>query len=113
MIRRIAIVGHLTPNASGTDYVNKDGYYVEYATGIIREMENGLDAIIPGEVVEWTVLSYIRDAVQLGKIKAMFNTGHFSLEELGMKYAAEWIAELVENKVATYYVSSGDIYQFE
>lgn len=54
-------------------------------------MENGIDAIIPGEIIEWTVLSYIRDAVQLGKNKAVFNIGHFNLEELGMKYAARFV----------------------
>ena len=44
-------------------------------------------------------MSYIRDAVQLGKVKAAFNVGHFNLEELGMKYAADWIPEVIGNAV--------------
>ena len=50
---------------------------------MIRIMEEeDVDAIIPGETIDWTVMSYIRDAVQLGKVKAAFNVGHFNLEEV-------------------------------
>lgn len=74
--------------------------------------EQGVDAIIPGEVIDWTVMSYIRDAVQLGKAKAAFNIGHFNMEELGMKYAVDWILELLDNEIPVHYVPSEDIYQF-
>ena len=81
---------------------------------LIRIMEEeDVDAIIPGETIDWTVMSYIRDAVQLGKVKAAFNVGHFNLEELGMKYAADWIPEVIGNAVPVHYVPSGDIYKFE
>lgn len=33
--------------------------------------------------------------VTLDEDKVCFNVGHFNLEELGMKYAAEWIKDLV------------------
>ena len=75
--------------------------------------ENVVDAIIPGEVIDWTLLSYVRDALQLGKNKSIFNIGHFSLEELGMKYAAEWIKELVQDEIPVRYIPSGDLYQFD
>ena len=88
-IRKVALVGHLFP-MSGSEPVTVNGYCPEYSTDIIKDMEEkGVDAIIPGEVIDWTVMSYIRDAVQLGKVKAAFNVGHFNLEELGMKYAAD------------------------
>ena len=86
------MVGHLFPN--------------------ILEEEN-VDAIVPGEVIDWTVMSYIRDAVQLGKTKAAFCVGHFNLEELGMKYAADWIPEVIDHVIPVHYVPSGDIYKFE
>ncbi|MCO7109080.1 hypothetical protein NIA69_07720 [Gemmiger formicilis] len=40
---------------------------------MINAMEQGLDAIIPGEVIEWTVLSYVRDALALGR-KKLYST---------------------------------------
>ena len=76
------------------------------------EREDGPDVIIPGEMIEWNVVSYIRDAVQLGRNKACFSVGHFNLEELGMRYAADWIREITEGKVPVRYVPSGDMYHF-
>ncbi|MDY3919246.1 MAG: Nif3-like dinuclear metal center hexameric protein [Candidatus Limivivens sp.] len=111
-ISRVGIVGHLCPNAFGTDHVDENGYFVEYATEVTRALEQELDAIIPGEIIEWTTLSYLRDAIQLGKNKAMFNIGHFSMEELGMRYAQDWITELTEGQVPVTYVPSGDMYQY-
>ena len=111
-IRKVALVGHLFP-MSGSEPVTVNGYCPEYSTDIIKDMEEkGVDAIIPGEVIDWTVMSYIRDAVQLGKVKAAFNVGHFNLEELGMKYAADWIPELIGNEIPVHYVPTGDIYHF-
>lgn len=111
-IRKIALVGHLSVNAFGTDYEDENGYYHEYATEVIRLMECGVDAIIPGEVIDWTAVSYIRDAYQLGVNKSIFNVGHFNWEEPGMWYAKEWIEKLTENKVPVTFVPAGDIYKF-
>lgn len=90
-IRKVAIVGHLFPGF-GTQSETR-----EYGTDLINAMEQGLDAIIPGEVIEWTVLSYVRDALALGRKKAVFNIGHFNMEELGMRYAQDWIGDLVDH----------------
>lgn len=111
-IRKVALVGHLCLNAFGTDYEDENGYYHEYATDVIKLMESGVDAIIPGEVIDWTAISYIRDAVMLGKNKAVFNVGHYNWEEPGMKYAAEWIGELIEHTLPVTFVPAGDIYDF-
>lgn len=113
-IRKVAVVGHLLPNIFEHQPTTGNDFCPEYATEVIRIMEEeGVDAIIPGEVIDWTVMSYIRDAVQLGKSKAAFNIGHFNLEELGMKYAADWIPEVINYAVPVHYVPSKDIYQFE
>ena len=113
IIKRVAIVGHLLPDIFGSRQTSKDIFVPEYSTEVIRILEKeNIDAIIPGEVVDWTVISYIRDAVQLGKIKAIFNVGHFNIEELGMKYAAEWISDLINNKISVKYIPTGDIYSF-
>ena len=79
-IRKVAIVGHLFPGFGAQTETT------EYGTDLINAMEQGLDAIIPGEIIEWTVVSYVRDALALGRNKAIFNIGHFNMEELGMRY---------------------------
>jgi len=112
-IKRVAIVGHLFPNCFGPDEFDSEGYWREYATDIMAIMEEGVDAIIPGEVVDWTVLSYVRDAVMLGKTKAVLNIGHFAMEELGMKYSADYIKELVKGEIPVSYIPSGDIYRYD
>ncbi len=112
MISKIAIVGHLCPGLFG-ETIETEEYYTDYSTEIIRAMEvNGLQAIIPGEVIEWNVLSYIRDAVSQGRKAACFNVGHFSFEQLGMKYAAEWIEEITHGEVPVKYFDAGDIWRF-
>lgn len=113
-IRRAAIVAHLFPGAVGPEREDENGLYSDYSTELIRAMERkgGPDAIIPGEMIEWNVVSYIRDAIQLGRNKACFNVGHFNLEELGMRYAADWIGEITKGAVPVSYIPSDDMYHF-
>lgn len=111
-IRRIALVGHLFTNAHGMDHEDENGYYHEYSTEVIRMMENGVDAVIPGEVVDWSTVSYIRDAYMLGKNKTIFNVGHYNWEQPGMWYAQHWIQELVGKELPVVFIPAGDIYQF-
>lgn len=112
-ISRVAIVAHLYPNSFEEDRIEADGTYHDYAMTVMELMENNnVDVILPGEIIEWTVLSYIRDAVQLGKTKALINLGHFNWEELGMKEAANWLRDITDNAVPVHYVPSGDPYNF-
>ena len=107
-ISTVAFVGHLFPMT----YKQKDGKEVEYSVKVIETLEKKADVILPGEVIDWTTLSYVRDAVDLGLNKAVINIGHFNWEELGMKYMKDWLSELVENKVNVEYVPSEDMYRF-
>ena len=109
-VSSLAMVGHLYPMPSRK--TRKDGTPAEYSVGIIETLEKGVDVIMPGEVIDWTVLSYVRDAVQLGRHKGVINVGHFNWEELGMKYAADWVKDLVEGQVPVTYVPSEDMYHF-
>ena len=63
----------------------KDGSWTEYSVRVIETLEKKADVILPGEVIDWTTLSYVRDAMDLGMNKAVINIGHFNWEELGMK----------------------------
>ncbi len=108
VVNRVALVGHLMPGY----YKRKDGSEVEYSVRVIKTMEEEADLIIPGEVIDWTVLSYIRDACQLGKKKAAICIGHYNWEELGMRYMKDWLSELLEDELTVTYVPSEDLYQY-
>ena len=80
------------------------------ATSILKE--DGVDLLIPGEMIDWTAANFARDAAQLGKNKAILHLGHFNSEELGMKYAANWVVDLTDHKVPVTFVPSADIYHY-
>ena len=112
-IRRVAIVAHLYPGAFGKEKF-ENGIYSDYSTALIRLIEeHGVQAIIPGEIIEWNVLSYIADAAMLGKDVACLNIGHFNFEELGAKYAADWICELCNQKIPVHYVHTGELWSHQ
>ena len=70
------------------------------------------DAIIPLEMIDWTLPAYIRDSCQMGVPKIMYNIGHFNLEELGMRYMAKWLPDVIEKEVPVTYIQSGDSFDF-
>lgn len=112
-IRRVAIVGHLIPGF-GKDGFDEQGVYHEYGLEVIKGMEEaGIDCVIPGEVIEWTTLAYIKDAVTLGfKAKACINIGHFSMEELGAAYCRDWLEEITGGRVPVTYIPGVDTFRF-
>jgi putative NIF3 family GTP cyclohydrolase 1 type 2 len=54
-----------------------------------------LDVMVCGEILEWTLCAYVRDAAQLGLNKSMIILGHNRTEEVGMKYLPEWLETLM------------------
>ena len=110
-VKKILIVGHLYPMMGPMTPKRADGKPKEYSVQIIGDMEEGVDLILPGETIDWTVLSYIRDANELGHKKAMISLGHFNWEALGMKYAKDWLEELVPGIPVTY-VEAGDMFNY-
>ena len=112
-IRRVAIVGHLIPGFT-QDGFDGNGVYHEYGLDVIRAMEEaGIECVIPGEVIEWTTLAYIKDAAALGfHSKAVINIGHFSMEELGAAYCRDWLEEITEHQVPVTYIPGVDTFQF-
>jgi len=111
-IGKLALAAHLYP-MGGADRRNRAGFPKEYSVELIRYFEEeGVDAILPGETIDWTLLSYVRDAVQLGQKKAIIQLGHFNWEELGMRYAAQWLPPLLDGKTAVTYVPSEDMYSY-
>ena len=109
-VSKLAIVGHLYPMPVPG---GKPEDFREYSVQIIRYFEEQhVDAILPGETIDWTVLSYVRDAVQLGENKAVITLGHYNWEELGMRFTQTWLQELVGDALNVTYVPSGDMYRY-
>ena len=57
--------------------------------------DKNLDVLVCGEILEWTLCAYVRDAAQFGLNKALIIIGHNRSEEVGMKYLTEWLAPLL------------------
>lgn len=115
MIRKLAIVGHLNtrPEPGAGAEVNHHGDLKEYSVEIMRYYEEqGIDLVLPGETIDWTLPAYVRDAVQLGQNKALITLGHFNWEELGMRYTADWLPEVTGGKLPVCYIPSEDMYHY-
>ena len=68
--------------------------------------------LIPGELIDWTTASGVRDAGQLGLNKAIMEVGHFNSEELGMKYFARLLKQKVPMDLPVVFVPAADMYQY-
>lgn len=95
-VSRVAMVGHIIGQQ-------------EEVTRRIRQ-EN-IDVAIALESLDWTTNSYIRDAGQLGMAKALILGGHMNTEELGMKWAVNWVRKLVP-ELSVQFIVSADLYQY-
>lgn len=100
LVSRIAFCGHIFP--SWNDEERKPTQ--------LLSLED-VDVLIPGEIIDWTVVPYVRDAAQLGMNKALIQVGHFNLEEPGMRYMAEKLSGLIPG-LPVHYVPAGDPYFF-
>lgn len=97
IVRKAALGAHLFPGSQH----------------IITELEkNEIDLFIPLEMIDWELPAYFKDAGQLGLNKACLQIGHFNGEELGMKYAVNWLKELVEGEIPVVYCCNEDMYDY-
>ncbi|KXG10841.1 hypothetical protein AT864_01432 [Anoxybacillus sp. P3H1B] len=86
------------------------GYRGGGALSIPLFEKEGLDLIIYGEGPEWETPEYVRDAVHLGRQKALIVLGHAESEEPGMKYLAEWLKVIFSN-IPICFISEKPIFQ--
>lgn len=81
------------------------------APGSIAQMKmlqrDDVEVLVAGETREWETVEYARDAMQMGKKKALVILGHCISEEAGMKYCAEWLREFV-TEVPVQFMPAGD-----
>ena len=57
--------------------------------------KKALDVAICGDIVEWTLSAYIRDAAALGMNKGMLVLGHERSEEMGMEFLGDWLKDVL------------------
>ena len=62
---------------------------------MIYMKEQNIDVCVCGDITEWTLSAYVRDAAQLGMDKAMIVLGHERSEECGMKHLPAWLKSIV------------------
>lgn len=70
-----------------------------------------LDALICGDITEWTTCAYVRDASQLGFTKSMIILGHNRTEEAGMKYLPDWLKTLMP-EIPVRFVEAGEPFSY-
>lgn len=70
-----------------------------------------LDVIVAGEILEWTLCAYVRDAAQLDLNKALIVAGHNRTEEAGMKHLPEWLSTILPG-LPVFFVEAGDPYHY-
>lgn len=63
------------------------------------------DVVIVGEVAEWELAEYVRDAGLLGTGTSLVVLGHAVSEEPGMAYFADWLKPKVEGLAVTHIAS--------
>jgi putative NIF3 family GTP cyclohydrolase 1 type 2 len=66
-----------------------------------------LDVIICGEITEWTLSAYVRDAAALGFNKALIIVGHERSEEPGMKELANRLQPLIK-EIPVHFADAGE-----
>jgi len=66
-----------------------------------------LDVMVCGEITEWTLSAYVRDAASLGFNKAMIVVGHERSEEPGMKEMANWLQPLL-GRIPVHFSDAGE-----
>lgn len=69
---------------------------------MIQMFREDIDVVICGDITEWTLPAYVRDASMLGMNKGMLVLGHERSEEWGMKYLVDWLKPVTEGIPAVF-----------
>ncbi len=82
------------------------GIFSEYSPmEMMRRRE--LDIIVCGEILEWRLPAYVRDACQLGMPKGILVLGHERSEEPGMKHLGDWMRDITGD-IPVVFIDSGE-----
>lgn len=78
---------------------------------MIQMFRENIDVAICGDITEWTLSAYVRDAAMLGMNRGMLVLGHERSEEWGMKYLTEWLAS-VSSGIPTVFLDAGEPFDY-
>ncbi len=70
-----------------------------------------LDVVLCGDITEWTLPAYVRDAMQLGLTKAILVLGHEKSEEPGMQHLPAWLKSIT-GEIPVTFVSSEEPFSY-
>jgi putative NIF3 family GTP cyclohydrolase 1 type 2 len=70
-----------------------------------------LDVIVCGEITEWTLTAYVRDAASLGFNKALIIVGHERSEEPGMKELPKLLQPLLKG-IPVHFIDAGEPFKY-
>lgn len=73
--------------------------------------QNRLDLLICGDITEWTISAYIRDAAAMGMNKGMLILGHERSEEMGMKHLGSWLKDITGD-IETQFIDAGEPFTY-
>lgn len=80
--------------------------------GMFDELKNeNCELLVTGEVCEWALCEYARDAAELGFAKAVFTLGHVGSERDGMESLAEQMQEHF-SEIEVQYFECGEVYSY-
>ena len=69
---------------------------------MIQMFRENIDVAVCGDITEWTLSAYVRDAAMMGMNKGMVVLGHERSEEWGMKYLTDWLQDILEGIPAVF-----------
>lgn len=78
---------------------------------MVQMFREDIDVVICGDITEWTLSAYVRDAAMMGMKKGMLVLGHERSEEWGMKHLAKW-AEAVTGGIPTVFLDAGEPFTY-
>ncbi len=64
--------------------------------------DSTVDVVLAGESPQWETYEYVRDAVALGKSKAVIFLGHIPSEDAGMEYCTTWLKTFFNEAPVTF-----------
>lgn len=80
--------------------------------GVFEELKSDkCEILLTGEVCEWSLAEYARDAAQLGHKKALIVMGHIPSERDGMRYTAD-ILQKMHPEFEVRYLECGEVYTY-
>ncbi len=111
MVRRVFMCEHVQAQRPwGNSTIIPDNEAIKK----VNEMH--IDAMIPFEIIDWTLSAYVRDSTIEGMPKTILEMGHFNVEELGMRFILKYmdriIGEEAVKEIPMQYIQSGDSFSY-